>query len=135
MKNLYLSLGFCLLMGCVAAQTTQEEFDYCTKGFKTQLEKGLEMKKGYSIGHTATHQVGQSHAQYRELYRDDEDYPCAWIIRVYNEYSSYYLCLPHVHSDSEIWNQYFDQYSNLPEMHKLAVGWLLAKLAARNGSI
>ncbi len=31
------------------AQTTQEEYNYVTKGYKVQVESGLDMKKGYEL--------------------------------------------------------------------------------------
>lgn len=50
MKNKYFSL---LILLCVSytlrAQTTDEEYNYVTKGLKIQMESGLDMKKGYEI--------------------------------------------------------------------------------------
>ena len=37
------------IAGKVGAQTTQEEYNYVTKGYKVQLESGLDMKKDYEL--------------------------------------------------------------------------------------
>lgn len=125
----------CLVANWSNAQTTQEEFNYCSKGYKIQIESGLDMKKGYSIGFVGHHFVGEIATEYKELYRENEEYPCAWILYLHHGGNSYYLCLPHAKSSQEIWTQYWTQFRNLPENYKTAVSWTLAKLAAHNGSI
>ncbi|WP_421799825.1 hypothetical protein [Haliscomenobacter sp.] len=40
-------IAFCSIS--FAQGTTQEEYNYVTKGYKIQQESGLDMKKGYSI--------------------------------------------------------------------------------------
>lgn len=45
-------LIFALLLSAVTflkAQTTEEEYNFVTIGFKVQLESGLDMKKGYAL--------------------------------------------------------------------------------------
>jgi hypothetical protein len=50
MKSFTLAVLFLLLTCTVLyAQTTEEEFNYITKGYKIQLESGLDMKKGYEL--------------------------------------------------------------------------------------
>ena len=33
----------------VPAPTSEEEYNYLTKGYKVQIESGLDMKKGYAL--------------------------------------------------------------------------------------
>ena len=39
------------------APTTEEEYNYLTKGYKIQVESGLDMKKGYSLIDMGTYQL------------------------------------------------------------------------------
>ncbi len=50
-KKTFLTLILFVLLNCfVMGQTTREEYDYCTKGIKTQIANGLDVtKKGYAI--------------------------------------------------------------------------------------
>jgi hypothetical protein len=49
MKTLIIAL-LCLTSFCVKSQTTEEEYNYCTKGYLAQVvEQGGDVKKGYSI--------------------------------------------------------------------------------------
>ena len=50
MKKTFFTLSILLLSKISFSQTTWDEYNYCTKGFKTQIESGLDLtKKGYEI--------------------------------------------------------------------------------------
>lgn len=55
---MFLSLALLLVSGYSYAQTTQEEYNYCTKGYAHQLSMGLDpVKAGYEIKKLFTWQI------------------------------------------------------------------------------
>ncbi len=42
-----ITIIFCIASFITLGQTTETEYNYVTKGYKIQLESGLDMKKGY----------------------------------------------------------------------------------------
>lgn len=48
-KILFLMIVFVFNFCFTQNVTTEEEYNYMTKGYKTQIEQGLDMKKGYII--------------------------------------------------------------------------------------
>ena len=51
------------------AVTTEEEYNYMTKGYRMQLEGGLDMKKGYIIGTESTINVGTYNFKFIPLFK------------------------------------------------------------------
>ena len=50
MKEVLLLLTCMFLFACFSfSQTTLEEYNYISKGYKIQLESGLDMKRGYLL--------------------------------------------------------------------------------------
>lgn len=118
------------------AQTTYEEYIYLTKGYKTQLENGLDMKQGYRMvavpvfvesvrNDTLSSPLNvfqkdiwqvQRTAQFKALYREGDDKPCAMLClyekharnKATNEVQKFvdYICIPHYTSDAKIWDMY-----------------------------
>jgi len=93
------------------AQTTQEEYNYVIKGYKTQVETGLDMKKGYSL--KELYSVTLTYGDVRKvtingLYRDsDPSKPCAlMIIYKKGDKSPEYICAPTSNSDKELDDAY-----------------------------
>lgn len=97
-------------------QTTNEEYNYVTKGFKIQIESGLDMKKGYGLKKMPDTSVGygsmKREVQFWLLYRTDELIPCATIMRFNRTDTSFdaYLCIPHLESSEQIWQRAFDDF-------------------------
>ena len=113
---LILLLSPCFLL----SQTTEEEYLYVTYGYKEQLLKGLDDKKGYAwkqileykfvydnekfIGHKSS----LSLFTFEGLYRSGESRPCA-IVSIYRKDENIkkrdgvFICLPHPKSDSGVY--------------------------------
>lgn len=49
MKKSTLILAAAFFSVTLFGQTTEEEYNYLTKGYKVQIESGLDMKKGYEF--------------------------------------------------------------------------------------
>lgn len=54
-----------------AIPTTMEEYNYMTKGYKIQIESGLDMKKGYFLKDIGEHQIGNYHFTIKNLVREN----------------------------------------------------------------
>ena len=95
------------------SQTTQEEYNYITKGYKVQLESGLDMKKGYRFEDLGDWGLNKGSFKriciFKALIRDGQVKPCA-ILMVYKRIdisngANYFICIPSPDSSPEIWNQ------------------------------
>lgn len=113
-----------LLSGGTAsqAQTTNEEYLYVTLGYKEQLLKGLDDKKGYSWrqlyqykfvadnGKLLGRKVQVGVFDFEGLYRTGEAKPCA-IVAIYREMEGIpkkdgvFWCLPHPKSGQDVFGK------------------------------
>ena len=108
-----LMLTILLSIASVYGQTTQEEYNYITKGYKIQVESGLDMKKGYTLtnlGDWGLSYGSQTRAcEFKALIRDGETKPCA-IMMIYKRTdiangARYYICIPSLDAPDDIWTQ------------------------------
>lgn len=109
-------ISFFLFVPCVIGQTTLEEYNYVTKGYKIQIESGLDMKSGYEFRDIDSWGLSysdfQRKATFKQLFRTGERIPCATLMilsRTDNEYREF-LCIPHYDSTDEIWQKAFDGF-------------------------
>jgi hypothetical protein len=120
MKKLLFTLTFFCLAYYAQAQTgtTLEEYNYCTKGYKVQIESGLDMKRGYSIGQVQElPKYKTASVAFIELYRFGENpneagQLAATIMRVTTGTGTKYLCIPNKMADNELWLKYFNDFDN-----------------------
>ena len=114
-----------LLCLCIAfkpfAQTTMEEYNYVTKGYKIQLESGLDMKKGYELAHLGKKEISIRNAELKVLYRLNEaektkEVAAYMIIYKKKGANTEYICIPHPESSTEIkelyWKQLYTDYNS-----------------------
>ena len=118
--------------------TTMEEYNYLTKGLKTQLEQGLDMKKGYEFKHKNTYNLGKFTVEVKDLVRqaDNSLAGTSMIFHYSPGGGNIYVCVPVVDengSPSEpdlLFNEML--YSNLTVDYRRA---MQAALAARLSEI
>lgn len=136
-----------------AAQTTMEEYLYVTYGYKEQLQKGLDDKKGYSWKPLLLHKFaykrnGFFNGQYQTgvfefegLYREGESTPCA-IVSIFREREGLYkqegvfVCIPHPRTEKDIQDK-AEQFlldeakfsENIFQQYALGLGKLAIRLA------
>jgi len=107
-------------------KTTIEEFNYVTKGYKIQIESGLDMKRGYSVKDLNMYRVTPREVHLKVLYKNPEghddlmdsvtiaDRRAVAYILVYKKdgVPDEYICIPHPNSDHDIkmlfWNQLYN---------------------------
>lgn len=119
------------------SQTTLEEYNYLTKGYKIQIESGLDMKKGYRMvelhDHGLKKLVGKNAVKFemgvRGLYRDKEVAPCAILVIFHrsDRDKESFICIPHWKSEQEIWNLFYAESNNFSQEGAQAMMWALAK--------
>ena len=113
MNKFFLIATFIAVVISVSAQTTAEEYDYLTKGYKEDIAKGKGIKKGYELKEIRSLTYNGSFAVLKALYRikEKEKDKAAYLITYKNTTSdTEYLCYPNPKSDSILIIKYKAQY-------------------------
>lgn len=100
------------------SQTTLEEYNYLTKGYKIQKESGLDMKRGYSMRDVSKYSFSDSSREvnFKYLYRlNEQKAPCATLMIVTRKSTGFirYYCIPHAESSEEIWDLAYSSYKSM----------------------
>lgn len=113
----------------VSQPTTEEEYNYVTRGYAAQISEGLDMKKGYNFKDLGTVQQGNYSFTIKILLREATNEVAAQLIIVkslqWNH--TYYICVPH--GNQQLENRYAGDVSNwdLPltraYMQLFTLGW------------
>lgn len=79
-----------------ALPTTMEEYNYMTKGYKIQIESGLDMKKGYYFEEMGEHQIGNYVFNVKKLIRENQQELAGIMIISHGEISgkTYHSAIP-----------------------------------------
>lgn len=118
MKKLFIILGI-LFINLSFGQTTQEEYNYITKGYKVQLESGLDMKKGYTLKVLDLQNVSIEKQtrmlEFSALLKDNNTKPVA-IMMKYNRTDIsnghlQYFCIPTPDAPINLWQQTYESIS------------------------
>lgn len=95
------------------SQTTQEEYNYLTKGYAEQVEKGLDMKQGYDLKDVTSSKTRYTNNKYRQitvkaLHKTNSGKFKALLVEFYRSSNNHtiYVCVPSTGSDAEIWKQF-----------------------------
>lgn len=121
--------------------TTEEEYNYVTKGYKIQIESGLDMKAGYTLKDFGEWSLKYPDASrgfiFKGLYRGEETKPCA-VMAIYqkkvNEKKKLeYYCIPTLDAEP-LWSKTLAQLDesfnseNVRQMYTAMI-WALMKLS------
>jgi hypothetical protein len=107
----------------VTNATTVEEYNYMSKGYKMQIDGGLDMKKGYSFIPLGEWNLKDGNAEgkfiFKGLVRQGQSTPCGtmMIYRLKSRYSkdfseAAYICIPTLDATSELWETTFKGIPN-----------------------
>lgn len=97
MKTIILLL---LISTCASAQvvTTQEEYNYLTKGYPAQLKVGGDMKKGYRFGESIKLETKYHTFDYKPLIKEETNEVVAISLVVKGDRKAfnyeYFMCIP-----------------------------------------
>jgi hypothetical protein len=119
------------------SQTTLEEYNYVTKGYKVQVESGLDMKKGYRFDDVHTIHIQYSDGVVREtefkaLFREGQKMPTA-ILCIYSHSDKQdkdYLCIPQFNSSKEVWDSTYARLSAIQGDNIMPLMYGLSKLTS-----
>ena len=82
------------------SQTTLEEWNYITKGYKIQVESGLDMKKGYQIVFDHKQNDGSIYCEFWTLLKVNRGIGEKVAIMVITNYDGgHYYCIPKMGND------------------------------------
>ena len=119
MKKLFLILisGFALTSNIYSQDinssdpTTEEEYNYVTKGYKAQIESGFDMKKGYDFGEILEENLGDYQFTVMCLIRVSKKEIAALLVKTKsaNSGKTYYFCIPH--DNPELNEKYYQDLS------------------------
>lgn len=78
------------------AQTTQEEYNYVTKGYAETIAKGLDLKKGYTLDHVYLYNDGLYSFNFNTLTNDvTKKTSCIMVFAHSLAWGNkYYICIP-----------------------------------------
>jgi hypothetical protein len=103
MKTLMTTLLFLISLTCFSQATTEEpkpttdeEYNYLTKGYKVQVESGLDMKKGYNFQDMGEVNQGSYNFNFQGLIRETKNELAAILVITKSQVSGrvYYICIP-----------------------------------------
>lgn len=98
----------------IKAQTSVEEYNYLTKGYKIYQESGIDIKQGYSDVSVDIIEVGNRRAELKAFIKLSINKPVAYLL-IYsyrnslNELQKEYICVPHPESNNDIKNLFWGQ--------------------------
>jgi len=112
-KRLFL-LAMCLISVVYSfGQTTNEEYNYITKGLKIQLSSGLDPKKGYEFKLVSNRDnSGKKIEIWKVIRTENKSIACLFV--KFTNFSTFFFCIPNPNSEQVIINKcYKDIYANL----------------------
>ena len=104
-KTILLLITFsaiCLTSKTINAQTTMDEFNYITKGYKIQLESGLDMKAGYEFTKIDDVVIGERSVALSKLVNNKTRVVGYLIVYKKSNKDSEYICIPNPNSSYEV---------------------------------
>jgi len=115
-KLLFFAIAFLVAQisnaqSCKTVGTTMEEYNYITKGYKVQIESGLDMKKGYDFKEVKTIEIDGRRVIYKELIKDGKDLRALMAIFTGKNGFTSYFCIPLGECSSEIKDAYYNSVS------------------------
>jgi hypothetical protein len=94
--------AICLTSKTINAQTTIDEFNYITKGYKIQLESGLDMKAGYEFTKIDEVVIGERSVALSKLVNNKTRVVGYLIVYKKSNKDSEYICIPNPNSSYEV---------------------------------
>lgn len=106
----YVIILLCLPFICLG-QTTEDEFNYVTKGYNSQIEDGLDpVKKNYRLEDIPIEYKGPTvNFKFKKFIKSPDTLKCIMLIMKIGSGNNYYACLPHPKTNEEVWSKCMKQ--------------------------
>lgn len=130
MKHLMLCMALAPLVA-FAQPTTEEEYNYLSKGYRATIEQGLDLKKGYSMTMLDTVQVTMENVkrivEFHGFFRAGASKPCALLCIMRRKDSNFvgYTCLPSYDASDAMWKRALEDIQATYGDNKNALGTVL----------
>lgn len=100
----YVIILLCLPFICLG-QTTEDEFNYVTKGYNSQIESGLDpVKKNYRIEDIPIEYTSTSGTfTFKKFIKYPDSLKCIMMIMKLGNTNNYHACIPHPKTDNYVW--------------------------------
>ncbi|OUJ69949.1 hypothetical protein BXP70_25750 [Hymenobacter crusticola] len=142
MRRTLLAFSFCLGSLCCIAQTapvekpkiaptSQEEYNYATKGLKTQRAQGLDLKAGYTLQNDTELPIGTTTVKIEDLVRKQDNSLACVIAQVSSSKMAEptYLAIPNASTGGDIFKQYAKSVNDLdPTVAKMVLYTISGRL-------
>lgn len=114
MRAFYILLLITFICSTTSGQTTQEEYNFITKGYRFTIEYGLDMKQGYTMKPIKSYKPSPSFSgDILGLFRANNDL-AGYLVIVEDGTFKKDICIPTESSSDEIWKQYDYLLQSLP---------------------
>lgn len=118
LRTVFATIATLCAVAILAQATSEEEYNYLTKGYAIQISSGLDMKKGYTMKDMGRWPVNfeggiERAATFKGLFRDGSSAPCA-LLMIYKRMdnsTTEYFCIPTLDADKELWDRTLQQVS------------------------
>lgn len=114
-KSLFLAFFLLIVAASGISQTSIEEYNYVTRGYKVQQESGLDMKKGYEFEDLNTQTAGVRKAALKKLVKVNagKRQTAAYMVIYQKEQGpKEYFCIPNPKSEEDVLNAYWTSLYN-----------------------
>ncbi len=114
-------------------QTTTEEYNYLTKGYKIQIEAGLDTKSGYTFVELGTYSTKQRSCIFKALVKQSSKKSVA-TLGIFNGANgkTFYFCIPSAGSPESLFDDYLRSLSLLDNAEAAReYAYFVSQLAAK----
>ena len=107
--------------------TTVEEYNFLTKGYRIQIESGLDMKKGYQLLDLSTTTTGAYKFYFKELVRTQTNEVAAVLLIATSDVSglTYYYAIPR--NNNDLLGKFYNEIGLLDESMTTALAVATAR--------
>jgi hypothetical protein len=115
MRQIYVLLVFISCISYSQVSTTQEEYNYLTKGYKIQITSGLDMKSGYEFETFLIQKADSYEFEFKHLIKTKENSKVAIFVIAKSKVSgsTYYYCIPK--NNTDLMNNFYSSLMELDE--------------------
>lgn len=136
MKNTL--IVFLLMLTCLIGygQTSQEEYNFITKGYRFTMDYGLDMKQGYSVKLLKKYDLtANCSSMISGLFRTQNASLAGYLVVIKDGTFEKDICIPTENSTDEIWKQYDYMLQSLPLSTQRYVTITLSRFLSQKPSI